>query len=462
MNYEINFNDIKKNYIKKESLQHNAGSKFTILPYNTQFKESKRPELLNFISAVGEFSRRITNFEEVKEFSIDDYMNKIIGEVEMNKKDTSIFTHLIKELFFDEDTLSIFHPKTFNYISSTSFNKKLGQFLFDVLYLEDEEVKILIDSCYDKEPNNILLKLMVSKLKPLSNNKYKNIQYKNMIPYVSEIFMEDLKFILTDYELLTNNLKKLLKFYYIFYTSQLAMVLNKTFEADIENPMDIYFALDWENTSKGRLSTEQGWNVVESNVLKFFSHANTLDLVNHNYENSQYSYVELKHRIDKFTPDEELIFIEDINKLIEFYQEYIKDVEWDKFKYFVEFNNPCYEVVNRLYKSINHQFNVSGRKERQKDYGTWFIEFCKDTFLRQRGRYGYVFNLTEEYTIFLTKICIKNNEKIKVKDLFNEFKKRGISLDSDSKIKVIQLYEKLNILEKKSDSGDAQYVKSIL
>lgn len=462
MNYEINFNDIKKNYIKKESLQHNAGSKFTILPYNTQFKESKRSELLNFISAVGEFSRRTTNFEEEKEFSIDDYKNKIIGEVEMNKKDTSIFTDLIKELFFDENTLSIFHPKTFNYISSTSFNKKLGQFLFDVLYLEDEEVKILIDSCYHKEPNNILLKLMVSKLKPLSNKKYKNIQYKNMIPYVSEIFMEDLKFILTDYELLTNNLKKLLKFYYIFYTSQLAMILNKTFEADIENPMDIYFALDWENTSKGRLSTEQGWNVVESNVLKFFSHANTLDLVNHNYENSQYSYVELKHRIDKFTPDEERIFIEDINKLIEFYQEYIKDVEWDKFKYFAEFNNQCYEVVNRLYKSINHQFSVSGRKERQKDYGTWFIEFCKETFLRQRGRYGYVFNLTEEYTIFLTKICIKNNEKIKVKDLFNEFKKRGISLDSDSKMKVIQLYEKLNILEKKSDSGDAQYVKSIL
>ncbi|WP_010250378.1 DNA phosphorothioation-dependent restriction protein DptG, partial [Acetivibrio cellulolyticus] len=32
----------------------------------------------------------------------------------------------------------------------------------------------------------------------------------------------------------------------------------------------------------------------------------------------------------------------------------------------------------------------------------------------------------------------------------------------DSKYKIIEIYEKLNILEKKSDSGDAQYVKSIL
>ncbi|HBI7101806.1 TPA: DNA phosphorothioation-dependent restriction protein DptG, partial [Clostridium perfringens] len=27
---------------------------------------------------------------------------------------------------------------------------------------------------------------------------------------------------------------------------------------------------------------------------------------------------------------------------------------------------------------------------------------------------------------------------------------------------IIQLYEKLNLLEKKSDSGDAQYVRSVL
>ena len=46
--------------------------------------------------------------------------------------------------------------------------------------------------------------------------------------------------------------------------------------------------------------------------------------------------------------------------------------------------------------------------------------------------------------------------------LFEEFEKRGISFDRDSKAKIIQLYEKLNLLEKKSDSGDAQYVRSIL
>ena len=35
-------------------------------------------------------------------------------------------------------------------------------------------------------------------------------------------------------------------------------------------------------------------------------------------------------------------------------------------------------------------------------------------------------------------------------------------VDNQSKAEVMQYYEKLNLIEKKSDSGDAQYVKRIL
>ena len=45
---------------------------------------------------------------------------------------------------------------------------------------------------------------------------------------------------------------------------------------------------------------------------------------------------------------------------------------------------------------------------------------------------------------------------------FNEFEKRGIALDRYSKKEVMNLFDNLNIIDKKSDSGDAQYVKPIL
>jgi len=461
MRYEINIENIKKDYVQKSTFQHNAEKrKAWMLPFTTGSNEGKKVEIINFTAAVGEFSRNLTKKKE-SNFLIEKYYNDVISEVSMDQKNKSIFIELIRELFFQGEKLTVFHPKTLNYIETTYFNNKLGQFLYDVLYKEDDDIMILIEQAYEKDSNNILINLMTKNLPPLIEKQNIKNKYKNFYPYISKVFMEDLKYLLKHSDMLTDNLERLLKFYYMFYVSQSAMILNQTFEANIKKPMEMYFGLDWENTGKGRLNTELGWKVVESNVLGLFSHANTLDLINHNNENKDYSYVELKDRIDCMNIAEKTDFIDNINNLIVFYTGYI-NVKWEKFKYVSKFENEAYDVVYRLFKTINYQFDNSGRKGKQKNYGVKFVDFCKVNFLRQRGKYGYIFNLTEEYTIFLTKICVKDNAKIKLKDLFVELKKRGVSLDNDSKVKLIQLYEKLNILEKKSDSGDAQYVKRIL
>ena len=73
-----------------------------------------------------------------------------------------------------------------------------------------------------------------------------------------------------------------------------------------------------------------------------------------------------------------------------------------------------------------------------------------------------MFNLTERDIIFLTKLSIQNEERIRLIDLFKEYEKRGVYLDNSSKILLQEFFTKLNMLDKKSDSGDAQYVKRIL
>lgn len=465
MKYEINIKDIEKVYINsKNKIEHNAERyKPWMLPANTKYKESDMGDIRNFYEATGVFSRYLTNKKKLNEFSIDEYTKNIISKINMDEKNKSIFIELVKELFFYEENIINFHPKTLNYIESKKFNDKLGQFLFDVLYEEDSELLVLIHKAYEEDSDNILVNIMINNLPKIDKDKENKYKYKNFNPYISKIFIEDFKYLLKNNEMLIENIEKFLKFYYMFYVSQMAMILNKTFEADIEKPMEIYFTLDWEKTGKGRLNTIRGWDIVQSNVLRLFSHANTLHLLNHNNEDKKYSYLELKYRIDNMNEEEQLQFINDIKDLIVFYTNHIDvDDEWNDFRYTSKFNNECYDVVYKLFKTINYQFDNSGREGKQKGYGSWFIKFCKINFLKQRGRYGDIFNLTEDYTILLTKLCIKNNEKIKLKDLFFEFKRRGICLDNDSKAKLIQFYEKLNILEKKSDSGDAQYVKRIL
>ena len=71
-------------------------------------------------------------------------------------------------------------------------------------------------------------------------------------------------------------------------------------------------------------------------------------------------------------------------------------------------------------------------------------------------------NLSEETLIFLTKLCIKDQEQMRLKDVFREMELRGVYLDNQSKEQAAIYYEKLNLIEKKSDSGDAKYVKRIL
>ena len=66
------------------------------------------------------------------------------------------------------------------------------------------------------------------------------------------------------------------------------------------------------------------------------------------------------------------------------------------------------------------------------------------------------------YIIFLTKISLRNEEKIRLNDLYKEYEFRGIYLDNSSKEYLQEFFTKLNLIDKKSDSGDAQYVKRIL
>ena len=85
----------------------------------------------------------------------------------------------------------------------------------------------------------------------------------------------------------------------------------------------------------------------------------------------------------------------------------------------------------------------------------------KKYFLKRRGQYGYVLNLTKDFLYLITALCVKE-DKIKLNDLFKEYERRGLFFDRYSKEEIVNLLNTWNLIDKKSDSGDAQYVKQIL
>lgn len=455
--YKIDIEKIASTFkFKDNGLTHSQGNKFKLLPYAA----NEKTLVSNFDGVVGAFSRIICNKELEDEFNATEFIENVVDEIGEFEGGTSkeSFKDIVKTMFVDKDNLVDFDIKTINYISSTNADEKVAKFLYSIFF--DDELKTLVIKHYDREVENILYKLIINALPNLKEKNATIDKYNCYLPFIKELFVNDFKFLIQNEELYRNSLKRFLEYYYMFYVSQLAIKLEEFEKADLTKPNTVYFTLDWESTSKNRTAYKFGWELIKGNVESLFSHAITLEFLNHHGLDEQLSYVELFNTFKPMNADE---ISNQINNIYINYTTRITDKKWEDFK---EKNkdsgNIGFNQVYKLFEAIKFQFVKSSRSRANDAYKNWFIRFVYDNFSKKRGSLGYNLNLTEEDIILMTKICINNNKKLKLSSLFREFEKRGINFDRDSQTKIIQLYEKLNILEKKSDSGDAQYVRSIL
>ena len=116
---------------------------------------------------------------------------------------------------------------------------------------------------------------------------------------------------------------------------------------------------------------------------------------------------------------------------------------------------------NKLADILLETLNESLQRKQISLFTLNLEEIAKPYFLKRRGSYGYVLNINRDMLLMITALCVKDN-KIKLNQLFKEYEKRGIFLDKYSKEEVVNFLTKLNLIDKKSDSGDAQYVKPVL
>lgn len=469
MQFKIDEQKFKSDYgIDKGSVKHSSSKNIKIFPYNTKYEKKHKEQIDRFNVCIGEFCRTIynkkINSEEVNLNEVD----KFIEEVDVSPSDKIALKSIIKEMFFDEDgNMYTFHPKLLNYINMPKgdYNQGLAKFLYDVLLnnYENNDIKDKIKECFDYKPDNVMEFMILKGLPELENSKISTMNNKCIATNVSDLFKEDLEFILKNPALFIDEFENLLKYYYFFYVSQTAIKLSKFFDSNRETTEEIYFNLDWETVSKSRTSYALGWKMLESNLKMLFTHANLLGMLNSNDEDIEYDYIDINNIIKYYSDEEINELYKTVKNIKNQYISAVNDVDWDDFNSVEKYHDDFVkQEIFDLFKRIDYQFINSSRKKPYEGYRKWFEEFCKSNFLRRRGSLGYALNMKQEQLLFITKICIKDREKIKLKDLFEEYKLRGIYFDRDSQNKIVELFEKLNIIEKKSDSGDAQYVKSIL
>lgn len=455
--YNINLDEIKIDFeIKNNSLRHKQCKKFKLLPYAA----NEKTLVSNFNGVIGAFSRIISNKGLDKQFDFSEFIQDItdtVGEFEGDKS-KSAFKSIVKSMFIDGEELINFDIKTINYIAASKSDEKVANFLYSIFF--NDELELLVKKYYEDEVDNVLYKLVLGALPQLKDKQYNNEEYKCYLPFIRDLFIKDFKFIIQDQQLYKSYLKRFLEYYYMFYVSQLAIKLNDFEKADLSKPDPLYYALNWESISKNRIAYTRGWDNLKHRVGSLFSHAITLELLNHSNLDEQLGYVEFN---ELFNQCDEVQIEEQIENLYIEYTSVITDKSWVNF---TETNrqsgSKAFKKVYKLFEAIKYQFDKTTRSRANEAYNNWYVKFVFENFAKKRGNLGYNLNLTEDDIILMTKICINKEEKIKLNSLFKEFENRGMFFDKDSRLKIVELYEKLNLLEKKSDSGDAQYVKSVL
>lgn len=457
MIYEENIKELKKAMKineNKGSGKHYINNATLFLPFRS--REPERPKFKRkFIGVTGEVARLINSKKLVQDFDIEICVSKILEQVNCsNEEDKKYLKELIKDYLIDKNgDIKIFHANIFNYIQLTEGSESNGErdiarFLYDILFSNNNDI-----SCIFKDVDkNMISKLILYKLEGLEDNDNKT-KYINKLSFISNLAKEDFNFMLKNKEFFLKNFSNLLAFYYFYYITQLSIKMNKKFSDDVDynKNEEVYYLLDWEKASKNRRSETKGYQYIKAESINLLVNMNLIEHLNFLFGVRNLNFIEIKELYNNSTEEEKINYLETIQKWILIYRDnyMLEEIDLE-----LEFNNLISTLSNSLLEKID--------QSTMSRYALSIEEIGKKYFLKWRGgKYKFMLNLTQEMMLLLTAVCIKQ-DKITLKSLFKEYEKRGIYLDQYSKELAIELLVKLNLVDKKSDSGDAQYVKAIL
>lgn len=466
MIYTLSVDSFNNTFAVKENgakLTHFSGKRFKLFPFiaNNNSDPVRDPNVL-----IGRYLSQIQQKEPVP-ITAEELINKLKGddEIDIALGMDGIFDQVVRHMFFDRDgKIRPINLRMLAQIPCVESNEcKLADYLVDVLG-DVNILKSYIASASEKidAQSNALERFAASKLetKPLSRKA--GNEYQRITNAVQQKFEVDFEYILGARNRTRDYLIPLLEFYYFTYTAQAALQLNRFLDGERSKCIPLYFCLEWEKTSQNRHCFSEGWNTLQDAVKRIFAHAITLEILNQTEDGVELvDYIKLQELIS-CAPGEDHRIAEQIKVLTDCYRKAITDCP--EMAELSRKDSPDSETaaeIRFLFESVRLQFENTVRNRPYTSYAEKFEEYSRK-YLKRRGRSGMMLNLSEETLIFLTKICIKDQERMRLNDVFSEFEARGVFLDNYSKSEVMHYYEKLNLIEKKSDSGDAQYVKRIL
>lgn len=429
---------------KKPKAEHHLNGR--IFPFHTRTQER-----VKFTEDFNEIIGIITRCSLDKQMILEDiseiHLENIINRLEISNE---ISNEEIRSLFSLE-TETMKNPVMFQYYPVILETKKnqdesrgkelLGYFITRLLKLdENKEWKEYISK---KNVTDLYETVYLESLPELEVGKKRNVEFHffNQDELLLK-FNHDLEQLMKNEQFFLKDIGLLISYYFFYYILQQSFQILSTEKKQIE----LWFTYDKERVTGGRDAVQKGYKNYNDASRELLVNVDIIDYLNILSEKNTYqSYEEIIADVDNH-------YILGRN-LMEFNKAFADAMD-EEYKPVADLE----KQVKQLQKYL--RLNISN--ETAKRYRKSFDEFNGLSFIKSRGRLGYVLNATQELILLFVGVIIGENEKILLNKLFQEFEKRGLFFDKQSRKEIISFFEDVNILEKLSDSGDAQYVKSIL
>ncbi|MEL0655563.1 DNA phosphorothioation-dependent restriction protein DptG [Pseudoalteromonas issachenkonii] len=400
-------------------------------------------------TVVGFFIKSLHSLKLEKNIVALDDFKKLCKTHFVDKLDGEPFWHVIEKIYFDNLQVLNIAPemqvlKVLDSDTSNSGDERLTS-LFNGL-MGDVEVS--------NAPNAQLnfLEQEVKKVfdSPLVTNRSQKVRKQHIayLPFLSDQFQQDLKFLVSYPEHFLQNIKAFLKLYGFLYTAQLSLNIKGWAQTPEIKPC--YFILDSEKASKERtkLQLHGHKQVVESSYALFPYLA-----LNESLQDTKKQILPLWQLINELTDT-------DIETLNNYAFAFHDDRNLTSQQNLASTTS---ESISNLINLFTEQFKKGATRETAFNN---FVKATRETLIRpfeqNRRRAGSFLVLNQDYLLLLTNLCIGQHEKLRLHELLIEFQRRGIFFDKSSEECLIDLFERMGNVERMSDSGDAVYVKKTI
>jgi len=313
----------------------------------------------------------------------------------------------------------------------------------------------LVDVSFDIETNHNLNFIEKHIVKNFYNhceeNKIANRDISaSYLEFLSDTFKKDFLFLVETKDYFLDNIDRLIKFYIFIYTSQLALNLKPYF---LEKPKsrELYFILNTEKTSQERKKlVDSSYKTLFEKVGYIFPYLSMLEHLSSITDKKDLRFYEILDFIDE--SEESISVIDEFNnKFRERSKLNVKKLDSKSLEESME--NLLNSSYDEFFDPLNSKIDVFNKYKKAYDK-----QIAKD-FIQSRGRFGKVCVLDQEMIIFLTNLAIgKEREFLHFEELIKELEARGVYFDYKSKDELLALFERVENIERKSDSGDSIYV----